>query len=431
MVFITDVRNHEQCNTCESFQHVGLTELEDTILDLYGTSAAGQVGAWNSTSMSMADLAWFLGEDPQSAPTVPLLPPEEVEEIIRPADWLVFVTLKESPGTYGSSALRQLLDNRPDLVRNKRVVVFAMDVPYDLSATDISKIDVYYALYGKTRSFVDVAAKLLFQELSARGSSPVSVPGVAYDLIEATSPDPNQKITLSIVGAELGEAEPQGYAVGDAVEVVTGLIFDHNGNPVPDGTPVQFILSYLGEAATSSLNSFTANGSATLLLTLDRLGILNLEAVSEPASVSEILKLKVQEGIVTVITPTSVPTGTPEPTLTPEPPTQTPEPEAGVGPAPAPPEASVGLGELVLALPGVLGIAVLGYMLISPDEKSRTRIGLMIVAAGLVGYNYLALGFPGSYQIIELLGIFSGVVAAAAMAGLAALISYWWWRQSA
>jgi beta-N-acetylhexosaminidase len=430
MVFITDVRDHAQCANCESFQRVGQTELEDTILSLYGSSAAGQVGAWNSTSLSMADLALFLGDDPQSVPPVPLLSPDDVEAIIRPADWLVFVTLKEDPTVFGSSALRQLLDDRPDLVRNKRVVVFSMDVPYDLSATDISKIDVYYSLYGKTTSFVDVAARLLFQELSAPGSSPVSVPGVGYDLIEATSPDPAQLISLSINGAsEEGEIS-QGYSVGDSVEITTAIIFDHNANPVPDGTPVEFILSYQGEEATSTHNAVTLGGSGAILVTLDRLGVLNIEAKSEPARLSEILQLNVQEGIITVITPTPVPTGTPAPTNTPEQETPTLEANVEVVEPPPPSTPSIGLGELALALPAVLVVAVIGYVLIAPDEPSRTRIILMIVAGGLIGYNYVALGLPGSQQLIQSLGMFSGVVMAALLATAASVVGYVWWRRS-
>ena len=431
MVFITDVREHAQCANCEPFQRVGQTELEDTILALYGTSAAGQVGAWNSTSLTMADLALFLGEDPQSVPTVPLLPPEDVEAILRPADWLVFVTLKEDPAVFGSSALRQLLDDRPDLVRNKRVVVFSMDVPYDLSATDISKIDVYYSLYGKTTSFVDVAARLLFQELSATGSSPVSVPGIGYDLIEATSPDPAQLISLSILGASEEGEIPQGYAIGDVVEINTAVIYDHNRNPVPDGTPVEFLLSYQGDGAVATQNAVTVAGAGSIRVTLDRLGVLNIEAMSEPARLSEILQLNVQEGIVTVITPTTVPTGTPAPTSTPERETPTPEVSVGAVATPVPPTPAICLGDLALALSAVLVVAVLGYVLIAPDEPSRTRIGLLIVAGGLIGYNYVALGLPGSQELINTLGVFSGAAMAVTLAAAASLVGYVWWRRSA
>jgi len=431
MVFITDVREHAQCANCEPFQRVGQTELEDTILALYGTNAAGQVGAWNSTSLTMADLALFLGEDPQAVPTIPLLPPDDVEAILRPADWLVFVTLKEEPAVFGSSALKLLLDDRPDLVRNKRVVVFSMDVPYDLSATDISKIDVYYSLYGKTSSFVDVAARLLFQELSATGASPVSVPGISYDLIEATSPDPAQLISLSILSASEEGEIPEGYAVGDVVEINTAVIFDHNTNPVPDGTPVEFMLSYQDDGAISTHNAVTVGGAGSIRVTLDRLGVLNIEALSEPARLSEIIQLNVQEGIVTVITPTTVPTGTPPPTITPAQETPTPQVNAGAVATPVPPTPAIGLGDLALALSAVLVVAVLGYVFIAPDEPARTRIGLLIVAGGLLGYNYVALGLPGGQELAEVLGVFSGAAMAVTLAVAASLVGYIWWRRLA
>lgn len=430
MLFISDVRNYAQCSRCETFQDVGLTELEDTILALYGTRAAGQVGAWNSTSLSMADLSFFLGDAPPSVPSVPLLAPDDVERLMRPADWLIFVTLKEDPNIFGSNALRRLLDSRPDLVRNKRVVVFSMDVPYDLSATDISKIDLYYSLFGKTTSFVDVAARLLFQELSAPGSSPVSVPGVGYDLIEVTSPDPDQLISLSILGRGEEDEAAQGYAVGDIVELATGVIFDHNGNPVPDGTPVEFILSYQGEATSSVLNSVTAGGSALISVTLDRLGVLMLEALSEPARFSELLQLNVQEGIVTVIIPTTAPTAAPTPSVTPEQETPTPESDSPGGAPPEQASPSIGLGELALAIPGVVVAAALGYALIAPEEPDRTRIGLMIVVGGLTGYNYVALGFPGSQVVIRSLGLYSGVAMAVVFASAASLIAYLGRRRS-
>jgi beta-N-acetylhexosaminidase len=259
----------------------------------------------------------------------------------------------------------------------------------------------------------------------------VSVPGVGYDLIEATSPDPSQLISLSITDASEEGETSEGYSVGDVVEVSTAVIFDHNSNPVPDGTPVEFMLSYQGEEAVATHSAVTQGGSGAILVTLDRLGILNIEADSEPARLSEILQLNVQEGIITVITPTPIPTGTPAPSSTPEQETPTPQANAGIVATPAPSTPSIGLGELALALPAVLVVAVLGYVIIAPDEPSRTRIILMIVTGGLIGYNYVALGLPGSDELIQSLGMFSGVVMAVLLAAAASLVGYVWWRRSA
>lgn len=426
IVFISDVRSHQQCSSCQPGQWVGLTALEDTILALYGTRAAGQVGAWNLSSLSMADLALFLGEVPASPPVIPLISTEEVEQVLRPADWLVFVTLKADPAVFGSNALVTLLDSRPDLVRNKRVVVFAMDVPYVLSATNVSKIDLYYALYGKTGPFIELAARLLFQELSAVGAPPVSVLGVGYDLIQATSPDPDQLITLHLPQADGTETPTAGYAVGDIVQIQTGVIRDRNGNTVPDGTPVEFVLSYQGETTTASQETTTANGVAEISVTLDRLGTLSVQAVSEPVRVSEILQLNVQEGIVTVITPTLSVTRTPEPSETPPPPTPTEatgaEPDQPVEDQPR----SVGVGDLALAVPTIAVLAALGNAVVGSANGGGRRLILLILCGGLIGYNYVALELPGSPALLESLDLFAGVVLAAAGSLLAGVAGYLW-----
>jgi hypothetical protein len=54
----------------------------------------------------------------------------------------------------------------------------------------------------------------------------------------------------------------------------------------------------------------------------------------------------------------------------------------------------------------------------------------MIVAGGLIGYNYVALGLPGSQQLIQSLGMFSGVVMAVLLAMAASVVGYAWWRRS-
>jgi hypothetical protein len=48
-------------------------------------------------------------------------------------------------------------------------------------STDISKLTAYYALYSKIPSFIDGAARVLFQEIPAVGILPVSVPGIGYE----------------------------------------------------------------------------------------------------------------------------------------------------------------------------------------------------------------------------------------------------------
>ena len=53
------------------------------------------------------------------------------------------------------------------------------------------------------------------------------------------------------------------YHIGDLIELHAGVILDHNGNPVPDGTPLTFIVTSQGES--SSLPQVTTTeGSAAI-----------------------------------------------------------------------------------------------------------------------------------------------------------------------
>jgi beta-N-acetylhexosaminidase len=424
VVFISDVRVDQQCSTCEGTQTIGRTVMEDTVKRLYGTRAAGQVGAWNLTSLSMADVAVFLGESPPSAPRYSILAPEQVDELLRPADWLVFLIQKSEATAFGSDALKLLLDQRPELVRDKKVVVFALDVPYDLDATEISKIDVYYALYGKTSPFIEVAARLLFEEISATGASPVSVPGIGYDLLRVTSPDPDQLISVSILGQG---AEPRGYVAGDVVEASTGVLLDLNSHPVPDGTPVEFILSYQGDPLTFSMERTTVAGVAIAPVTLERLGVLTIRAESEPARTSEILQLNIQEGVVTVIAPTPQASVTPEPTQTLPPQTVTPSADEELLPGPGRGKATAGAAHLGLGIVGVGLVASVGYFAFGPQVGNmRVRRLLLILVGGLALYDYVAVNLPGSGALLQEWGAWGGLALGIA-GGLLGLGASWLW----
>ncbi len=447
LVFFTDVRLVHQCSRCDPQPVIDLRAMENTVATLYGPRAAGQVGDWNLASYTLADLAAYLGEPLPAAPPVPLTPPEDLDPAIQAADWLVFLTFRARPEVYGSNALQLLLDRRPDIARNKRLVVFAFDVPYDLDATEVSNLDAYYGLYSKAPPFLEVAARLLFQELPAPGAPPVSVPGIGYDLITATSPDPNQVIRLHVrpegegQGAE-GEItpvpEPIGFTRGDRVVLETGVVVDRNGHPVPDGTPVEFLLAYAGEVAPVEIEVTTEGGVARTALVLDRIGLLTIRAQSGSARTSEILQLDVQEGVeafVTVIAPTPVPTQTLAPTPTPlaltptavVEPTPTPEPAEARG-------AGLGLTGLVFGLMGVMLAGVGSYLLPWAGKgvsRLRVRRLWVTVVAGLLAYNYVALGFPGAEGWLASFGLAAGLLAAM-VGGLLGLLGLWlvgWWEE--
>ncbi len=422
LVLFTDTRRSRSCSSCLPVPGIDPQALETAILNLYGGGAGtAQIRPWNLTSFATADLAAFLGETPPDDPAHPIARADEVAKAIGTADWVIFVVERERPEEFGSGALKLLLNARPDLVLGKTLIVFAVDVPYDLDATDVSKIDAMYALYSRGTAFLNVAARLLFQELPAAGNLPVSVPAVGYDLIEALSPDADQVLGLAVSLDDGGVGTPsaEGFRVNDKIKVTTGLILDANGHAVPDRTPVEFLLGYPGELP-SNVEAGTVGGIASISTTLGRLGLLTILARSEPAAVSSVLQLNVQENMpafVTVIAPTPVPTLTVEP----EAGEATPTPGAGatVGDGQQGKRGG-GVGALVIGMFGALGVSLLAYRSgKGADLPGRGRSVLATLVCSLLGYNYVALGFPGAAQLVEglgpvapgLIGVATGLVA--------------------
>ena len=421
IVFFSDVRQVTQCSTCNEIDVIHLTALEDAVIRLFGPAAAGQVGSWNLRSYSMADLSNYLGETPTEVPVVPLISTDEIDEAVRLSDWLIFSVLDSGSTEYGANALKLLLDLRPDLASSKKLIVFGHDTPNILDATDVSKIDVYHALFDGTSPFIDVAAKLLFQEVSAPGASPVSVASIGYDLIEVTSPNPDQIIQLVIGGgSEEGTDEPPtGYSVGDVLKIETAVIVDNNGNPVPDNTPVDFIITQQSEGVSAAtINAFTVAGIARTDVALERTGLLSITAQSGKAQVSEILQFNVDVDVpaqATLISPTLSPTLTVEPSPETNDPTPTSGPQTGGDSGEIPGENQLGFVGLVF---GALGLAVVGgagYATVirqNIPEAIRIRCILLPIVGSLLGYNYLALDLPGASSLLSATGPFSGFIVA-------------------
>lgn len=429
VVVFTDVRSLRQCSGCPSEPVIDPGALESTMTDLYGPRAGGQARVWNLTSFSLADLAFSLGERPPSGSALGLADPAEVEAALEAAHWVVFNLLSGSENRYGADALKILLDRHPELLQGKQVVAFAFDVPYRLGATDLSKVDLLYALYSPSPSFVNTAARLLYQEMAPEGDPPVSVAGVGYDLIEALSPDPDQTIGLRLrpqAGTVEGTPPVSGFSAGDTVILHTLVILDHNGRVVADGTPVEFQITYPGETLAAISPATTVGGVAEAAIRLDRTGLTSIRVVSEPARTSEIVQLDVREGVpafATVIAPSPVPSAT------------APSTQAAVSPTPAGQAESSGnvdgAGRLGLPSGGWL-VAVLTAALLGAGgfvwsrrqgvaDRDSLRVGLLIAAGCLLGFDYLALGLPGSGAFLAespylALVVFSGLGGAAGLA---------------
>lgn len=361
IVFFSDEISAQQCSSCPPLTILPKNALRQAVLNLYGPEGEGLVRPADLFAYSFKELTQMLdGFDEEGL----------IESNIRQAEWLVFVFTHPDAQRPESTALQRFLVERPDLLREKNLVAFAASAPYYLDATDIAKLTAFYGLYGKSQPFINVAARLLFREITTpEGDLPVSLPGIGYDLINATSPDPDQIITLEIL-AERAEGEapilqitPQPtFRVGELLTLRTGVILDHNGHPVPDGTPVLFLLR-INDQESAPLTTITTEGTAEADFQIPAAGVITIEALSGAARSTPItIEVPAPEGeeVLPSPTPESSPTPAPTPTSpTEEPPTAS-LPTIPPAPTQAPPTLwQVGFGDWVLNV-GML--ALLGWL---------------------------------------------------------------------
>jgi beta-N-acetylhexosaminidase len=438
ITFFTDVRQAQQCTNCPKYPLLDKRQLEQAVTDLYGRAGSGQVRAGNLASFSFDELAQYLAASPPTTgDQTPTPEPSPVDAAIQQSDWLVFAMLNVTPDVPSSNAVSSFLAQRPDLVRNKKIVVFAFNAPYYLDTTDLSKLTAFYALYSRAPDFVTVAARLLFRELTPHGASPVSVPGIGYQLVNVTRPDPSQVIELNWQQAPPGKNTPQspGLHLGDTITLTTGVISDTNGHPVPDQTLVHFRVLYTQEGLPDILDAFTTHGVATTTVQLSRSGTLQITVSSDPAVSSKSLVIPVQEGStpfsVTVVSPTNppTPTATPSPSPTPVTPTPVPTVVPTATPPPPVPIPLVDWRSLFVTFLVLVAVLFAGYRL-GTLEESQTRLGIRVALAGgigvLLGYNYFALSLPGADLGFLWLGVLAGPTYAF-LGGILALAAGWYW----
>jgi beta-N-acetylhexosaminidase len=429
IVFLTDNNLTRQCSTCLDESTLATDALQKSILRLYGTEAGGQVIPTHLTSYTFKDLSNLL--DGTGG--------EFVAPDLQRADWVV-ISLADASNNE-PQLIRRFLSERQDLLRNKKVILFSFGAPYYFDSTDISKLSAYFALYSKASPFVDVAARILFQELAPNGRSPVSIPGIDYDLISVTAPDPNQIISLflDLSAAATPTASPSLTAeptvvppvqIGDTVIIRTGELLDHNGHVVPDGTVVRFSISLGGEGGglIQQEDAQTSQGVARISYRLEKPGLLEIRAASEPATISQVLQLDVSEGapfVVTVIVPVIAATET----VAPAPATPVPEAQNDF----VTPNGKPRFGGWLLILFVLGGGAWLAYWVGGSIGSSRWRMrwGLCALLGGLLVYNYLALGLPGAANLLKAGN--GGALVGLTMAGevLGAFVAWlWMWNKT-
>jgi beta-N-acetylhexosaminidase len=400
---------------------LSVNAMQDAVLRLYGPTAGGQVSEARINSYTFEDLAALLNETDVAT----------MESDISRAGWIILALADANSGQ--PELISRFLAERQDLLREKRVILYTFTAPYNLDATDISKLTAYYGLYSKQPAFVDVAARLLYQELTPLGSSPVSIPGTGYDLIEAMRPNPDQVITLILDTAPIADAtivpitpEPTPIPllrIGDTVYVRTGVILDHNGHVVPDGTVVRFSLLLSSEAGgiIQQLEQTTSNGIAYASFGLEKPGLLEIRASSEPAALSDVIQIDVTSGDVAAIT---IIAPVPSETLEPSPVTPTPMRESNF-------VSEAGFPRLGGWLMAMMMIALTTWLAYWGGNKLHSgrwgrRWGLCVLLGGLAGYNYMAFGLPGSTQILLASGM-SGLLGIAVIGELLGLGIAWVW----
>jgi len=390
IVFLTDTSTYQQCSACPMQDAFAVDALQKDVVRLYGQSGSAQILTNRLSSFSLDELSLMLNGESLS----------DIENSLSRATWVVISLADVNGGQL--SLLQRFFAERPSLLGNKNVILFSFTAPYYLDATDISKLTAYYVLYSKQPAFVDVAARLLFQQVSLQGASPVSVPAVGYDLIIATSPDESQAIPLSLDEEE--PSAPEGvtatieptqiplYRIGDTIAVRAGPILDHNNHIVPDGTVAQFTMSTRDEGGgiLRQEEALTVMGIARATFVIDKPGNVEIRVASEPALISNALQfIASNEGVAVTVVPVASPTATempPTPTLVAdEPPWVTPEGYPRVG----------GWLLTLLALFGSVGLAFWAVSKVVSFHWGL-RWALCMFIGGLLGYNYLALGLPGA-----------------------------------
>jgi beta-N-acetylhexosaminidase len=356
-----------------------------------------------------------------------------IEDDIKTADWIVISFTDASQGQ--TALISRFLRERPDLSRGKRIVLFSFGAPYYFDTTTISKFTAYFALYSKQPQFVDVAARLLFQELTPVGASPVSISAVGYDLISVMSPNPDQIIPLFLdlepVPVPTGLAvtpEPTPiplFRIGDTIAIRTGVIEDKNGHSVPDGTVVQFSMMLTGEGGgiLKQVDAVTTQGIARAAFGLDKPGLLEIHVTSEPAVISEVLQLDVsQSGAVAVTVVVPELTQSLEPT-----------PEAPVVVVEDEYISTEGYPRFSAWLVAMIFIAFsiwVGYGtgIRIESRRSAFRWALGIALGGLAAYNYLIFGLFGIMTWLITSGL-PGVVVFVFVGELIGFGAGWFWAR--
>lgn len=357
ILIFSDSRLFQECHECTVETMLGPEEIKSIITHLYGSDpgATGQIASEQVVGRSFAELAELLEEQAIKAgtpPTVttpvtntptaattpvspltntpttgvvatpisseetdsnsgataqPLRATARLQQQIDESNWIIFAMLNIDPATTaGSQVVKQFLNEQEQQLEDKRIIVLALNAPYFLDATEISKLTAYFGVYSKTQPFLESAVRAIFRGYTPTGAPPVSVPGTRFSTLEERlQPDPAQPLALTILregevlplesGTDVAAATVEAGAV---LQLQLTQILDRNGHPVPDNLAVSFIATYADSATTLPIETaFTRNGNAQSELVVEQPGRLQLSARVGDAATLNPLTLKVQGGV--------------------------------------------------------------------------------------------------------------------------------------
>jgi hypothetical protein len=175
----------------------------------------------------------------------------------------------------------------------------------------------------------------------------------------------------------------------------------------------------------SSQTQVTTAGIARVSILIEQSGVYEIQARSDPAVTSTVIRVDVppeESPILTETEPPIQPTDTatlePEPSLTP-PLEATPTP---------PPPGSIDLNDWLLSSLVTIGLAATIYLVFTNLGSMRWGIRSALLAAigGLIGYGYLSMSLPGSRDLLISSGTWGvvGITVLGAATGLAISLAW-------
>ena len=410
ILIVSDTRQVKECYqvTCQPFETLSKNALKNIIIQLYGPDTTARVRPENITSITFSELKNVLvgtlaiadeiketpsetssSDNPDGDESEEISTHQKITTLIQEADWIIFAMLDLNTSRFpDSDALKLFLAQGLTSLYNKNLIVFAFNSPYYLDTTEVNKLTAYFALYSKTSPHLEVAVRTLFDKISPMGASPVNVEGIGYDLASILVADPILSFPVQVQSIS-----PESLLPPVSVILRVGPILDHNGNIVPDGTPVEFDIMYTDKRIISIPPETTIEGVVETTIILTEPGTVELFTRSGQAKSH-------RPQIVSVAAPPNTPTPIPTATDTPSPivsvtsvPTATvvitDETQEGMS-------RHVDGGDLFITMITIFMATIIGtnmwqHTYRTPSE--RTRLALVIFIGGTIAYLLYGLGW--------------------------------------